>query len=150
MRNLQCDLTNPCEVWLNRMCRGAGSCGYKPTEASPARKPDGDLAWGNDVVAAAGGSTRAMDKKITLTGGGGSGERHFGRLMLGRRMNTSHIEAAFGRRRRPLRILEFLTGRAVQRMEYRFVTCRCRSTRVRKAGSAPRMFRDISASWRRS
>jgi hypothetical protein len=51
-------------------------------------------------------------KRITPTGGGGSGGRHFERLTLGRRMNASHIEAAIGRRRRPLRIPEFLQGPA--------------------------------------
>lgn len=88
-------------------------------------------------------------KKITPTGGGGSGGRHFGRLTLGRRMNASHIEAAIGRRRMPLRISKSVTGRAVRRMEYRPASCRYRSTRVPKAGSARRRFRGTSASWRR-
>jgi hypothetical protein len=39
---------------------------------------------------------RWRDKKITLTGGGGSGERHFGRPTTGRRSVVSQFDAALG------------------------------------------------------
>ena len=93
---MQCELTNPCQIWANSICLGAVTCGFERNERFCGRGAvyGTEVCEGNDVAACP-GLLRASDKKITLTGGGGSGERHFGRLMLGRRMNTSHIEAAF-------------------------------------------------------
>lgn len=78
---------------LTKPCKNDVSAQYRPAIAAIGLKQSRE--WNRVVnwvrwLGAQGG----LAQKITPTGGGGSGGRHFGRLTLGRRMNVSHIEAA--------------------------------------------------------